>query len=309
MDQDYKSLLLYFAIFVVSYTITQKFLRKFQNYPPSPFLTLPILGHLHLLKDQNSIHRTLSNLSKKHGPILSLQFGSRHALLVSSPSAAEDCFHGHNDIIFANRPRLMAGKILGYDFTTMLWAPYGALWRKHRRIASTEILSSHRLHLLGNIRANEVRSLVRRLHQNGGDNAMVEIKPALFELTNNVMMRMIAGKRIYGDAVESENARKFREVITEIMELGAATNAVDFFPFLKCLGIHVRQEKKLKAVALKFDEFIQGLVDEKRKEMQEQGVCDQNVKTLIQVLLELQISDPSYFTDDMIKGLVEVKLH
>ncbi|KNA10662.1 hypothetical protein SOVF_142290 [Spinacia oleracea] len=144
----------------------------------------------------------------------------------------------------------MAGKILGYDYTTMLWAPYGPLWRNHRRIASTEILSSHRLNLLVDIRADEVRSLVKRLCEIGGDKGVV-IKEALFELTSNVMMRMIAGKRIYGEAVESTEANNFRQVVKELMET-VPTSAVDFFPFLKYLGVHKSLEKRLKSISVRF---------------------------------------------------------
>ncbi|XP_021766664.1 isoflavone 3'-hydroxylase-like [Chenopodium quinoa] len=289
-----------------SHITTKTLLHKLKNYPPSPFPTLPILGHLHLVKDHNSIHRTFSSLSQKLGPVITLQFGSRRALLVSSPSAVEDCLL-HNDICFANRPRLVAGKILGYDFTTMSWAPYDPLWRNHRKIAATEILSSHRLHLLANIRADEVRSLVKRIiSQKGGDEmVVVEVKKALFELTNNAMMRMVAGKRIYGEAEVSSEAKRFQEVVKELIEIGAPTSVVDFFPFLKYLGIHyISKEKKYKALFLELDKFLQDLVDEKRC----QGVvidCGGKNKTLIEVLINLQNSDPSFFNDDIIKGLVQ----
>ncbi|KAL0325483.1 UNVERIFIED_CONTAM: cytochrome [Sesamum radiatum] len=83
--------------------------RKRRNLPPSP-PSLPILGHLHLIKA--APHRALQALSKKYGPILYLRFGSLPILLVSSPSAAEDCF-SKNDIIFANRPESIANRILG----------------------------------------------------------------------------------------------------------------------------------------------------------------------------------------------------
>ena len=79
-----------------------------KNLPPSPF-SLPIIGHLHLLKQP--LHQTLETISLQYGPILSLKFGSRFILVVSSPSAVEECFT-KNDIIFANRPQTMAGNHL-----------------------------------------------------------------------------------------------------------------------------------------------------------------------------------------------------
>uniref|UniRef100_A0A803NCQ6 Cytochrome P450 n=1 Tax=Chenopodium quinoa TaxID=63459 RepID=A0A803NCQ6_CHEQI len=186
--------------------------------------------------------------------------------LVSSASAAEDCLH-HNDIIFANRPRLIGAKILGYDYTTILWAPYGPLWRNHRRIAATEILSPHRLHLLADIRSEEVRSLVKRIndHAAEGRDKTIEIKPALLELTNNIMMRMIAGKRIYGEAIESEEGKRFKMLLKELLAIGGAFSAGDLFPFIKYLGLNKPAEKRCKAVFVKFDKFLQDVVDEQRE--------------------------------------------
>ncbi|VVA12003.1 PREDICTED: cytochrome P450 [Prunus dulcis] len=106
-----------------------KITRK-HNFPPSP-PSLPIIGHLHLLKQP--IHRTLQALSGKFGKLRLLRWGSRRVLLVSSPWVAEELFTKH-DIIFANRPRLLIGKHLAYDFTTVTLAPYGDLWRNLRRI-------------------------------------------------------------------------------------------------------------------------------------------------------------------------------
>ncbi|GKF69561.1 isoflavone 3'-hydroxylase-like protein, partial [Tanacetum coccineum] len=48
-------------------------------------------------------------LSKRHGPVLMLRFGTRHALLVSSPAAVEERLTT-SDVAFANRPHLLAGK-------------------------------------------------------------------------------------------------------------------------------------------------------------------------------------------------------
>ncbi|KAK3016885.1 hypothetical protein RJ639_005900 [Escallonia herrerae] len=160
------------------------------------------------------------------GPVLLLHFGSRPVLLVSSPSAAEECLT-KNDLVFANRPRFLAGKYLGYNFSIVAWAPYGPHWRNLRRIASVEILSAHRLHTLQAIRADEFRLTLRRLFLNG--KAAVDMKSVFFEMMLNVMMRMIAGKRCYGErAEEAEEARRFREIVTETFRVGGVTNGQIF---------------------------------------------------------------------------------
>ncbi|KAK2632779.1 hypothetical protein EUGRSUZ_L01095, partial [Eucalyptus grandis] len=94
-----------------------------RNLPPGP-PSLPIIGHLLLIKEP--VHRTLQSLSDRYGPVLSLSFGSRPVVVVSSPSAAEECFT-RNDVILANRPSMLAGQVMAYGNTTIGTAPYGMI--------------------------------------------------------------------------------------------------------------------------------------------------------------------------------------
>ncbi|XP_058217271.1 isoflavone 3'-hydroxylase-like [Rhododendron vialii] len=173
-------------------------LHKLRNHPPTPFPALPLIGHLHLLK--KPIHRTLSSLSNHYGPVLFLRFRFRRILVITSQSTAEECFTKH-DIVFANRPRLLPGKHLGYNYTSIVWAPYDDHWRNVRRITSLEILSSHRLQMLSHIRLDEAQTLVRRLFcvstGNPEQAVDVEMKSAFFEFVFNAMMRMIVGNPVF----------------------------------------------------------------------------------------------------------------
>ncbi|KAL3514402.1 hypothetical protein ACH5RR_027119 [Cinchona calisaya] len=245
MDSSYY----YFLLIPFLYFLTNQLIKKFQNLPPSPPLSLPIIGHLHLIK-KPPLHRTLAHISNKYGPILLLHIGSRPVLLISSPSAAEECFT-KNDIIFANRPRFLAGKYLGYNYTTLVWASYGQNWRNLRRIATLEILSSSRIQTFTNIRVDEVHSLIRRLLK-ASNYGCVEMKSAFFELTLNIMMRTIAGKRYYGDEEEDESqnnkvdeARRFREIVKETFQLSGATNIADYVPLFNWFGGQYKLESKL----------------------------------------------------------------
>uniref|UniRef100_A0A251UX62 Putative cytochrome P450 n=1 Tax=Helianthus annuus TaxID=4232 RepID=A0A251UX62_HELAN len=226
----YVSLLL----LVVSYLFTTHIHWKVSNLPPTIFPTLPIIGHLYLLKAP--IYRTFARISAKHGPIILLRFGSRRVLLVSSPSIAEECFT-KNDIVFANRPNLVFGKILGDNFTSLVWAPYGDHWRNLRRIASTEILSTQRLNEFQDIRADEGLLLIRKLLSNSSP---VNMKSAFYELTLNIMMRMISGKRYFGgDIVEvEEEGRRFRKILDEAFSLAGASNLGDYLPILSWFGVN-----------------------------------------------------------------------
>ena len=113
-----EALCLYLPLFLALYIFTKHFLNKIRNLPPSPILNLPVLGHLLLIK--KPLHRGLAKISDRHGPVLLLEFGSRPVLLVSSPSAAEECLNKH-DIVFANRLHLLVEKYLGYNYTSIAW--------------------------------------------------------------------------------------------------------------------------------------------------------------------------------------------
>ncbi|KAM3342122.1 hypothetical protein P3S68_027088 [Capsicum galapagoense] len=303
------TLFLYAPLLLALYIITKHFLRKLRNNPPAPFLTLPIIGHLYLLK--KPLQRTLAKISNSHGSVLLLEFGSRKVLLVSSSSAAEECFT-KNDIVFANRPRLMSGKILGYNFTSLVWCSYGDYWRNLRRITSVEMFSPHRLQMLHGIRVDEVKSMVKRINSFAMAEKCVDMKSMFFELMLNVMMRTIAGKRYYGENVEDiEEATRFREMVQETFRIASATNVSDFLPALKRL---VRKlEKSLVALQQKRDEFMQGLIKDCRKSMEKEGtVTDSEIerkkKSLIEVLLTLQEKEPEYYKDETIRSLMLVLL-
>ncbi|KAF3440212.1 hypothetical protein FNV43_RR18495 [Rhamnella rubrinervis] len=293
--------LLYTGLFLVIILFRLKFListgTQYKNLPPGP-PSLPVIGHLHLLKQP--VHRTLHRLSQKYGPIFSLRFGSRRVVIISSPSAVEECFT-KNDVVLANRPRLLMGKFVGYNYTTVVVSPHGDHWRNLRRIGSIEILSSSRLKMFLGIRRDEINRLLHKLSHNSLQGfAKVELKSMLSELTFNNIMRMVAGKRYYGEDVsDGEEARQFREVIGEVFEYGGASNPEDFLPILNWIGRGF--EKKLHKLGEMTDLLLQNLVEEHRREKGSNN-------SMIDHLLSLQASQPEYYTDQIIKGFVLIML-
>ncbi|MED6116535.1 hypothetical protein PIB30_101170 [Stylosanthes scabra] len=296
-----------FFLSILVLLITLKYLfstRILKNLPPGP-PALPILGNLRQLKFP--MHRTLHAFSQKYGQVFSLWFGSQFVVVVSSPSVVHECFT-KNDIILANRPPLTAGKHVGYNFTTVTVAPYGDHWRNVRRIISLDVLSTHRLNSFLEIRKDEIMRLVQSLaapSRNGEDFAKVELKSKLNEMTFNTIMRMISGKRYYGgdcDVNDTEEARQFREIMKELLSFGGSSNPFEFVKVLRWFDFG-NVEKKLKAIARRCDAFLQGLLDQHRMK---QGSDNKN--TMIDHLLSLQQSQPEYYTDQIIKGIVLVML-
>ncbi|BFG35867.1 hypothetical protein CerSpe_221400 [Prunus speciosa] len=270
--------------------------RHYTNLPPNPF-SLPILGHLHLLKAP--VHRTFHRLSQKHGPIFSLWFGSQRVVIVSSPSAVQECFT-RNDIVLANRPSLLLFKHIGYNSTTISTSPYGDHWRNLRRIGAIEIFSSARLNTFANTRKDEVKHLICKLAQNSvHEFEKVELKSMFTELTFNIIMTMVAGKRYYGDdvSVDKEEAKQFRQIMKDVVAHSGAVNPADFLPILNWIGSNA-YEKRVMKLAKRTDSFLQGLIDEQRSKGKN--------GTMIDHLLSLQDSQPDYYTDQLIKGFMLV---
>ncbi|KAI8032882.1 Cytochrome P450 81Q32 [Camellia lanceoleosa] len=257
----YVFLSLFFLIIAV------KFLSKARaqkNLPPSP-PALPVIGHLHLLK--HLIHRTLHRLSQNLRPIFPLRFGSRLMVVVSSPSVAEECFT-KNDVVLANRPRLIIGKYFGYNYTGIGASNYGDHWRNLRRFMALEIFSTSRFNSYLSIRRDEIKLLLRRLYRNSSyDFARVELKSKFSELTFNIIMGMIAGKRYYGDDEEelsnNEEAKEFRVIVRRSVSRCIAP--WDFLPVLRWID-YQSFEKNLGILYKKMDALLQRLIDEHKRD-------------------------------------------
>lgn len=292
---------LYTFLSLVFLFIAFKFLfRTRTNLPPSPF-GFPILGHLHLLKDP--VHRTLHKISETlGGPVFSLRLGNRLVVVVSSSAAAEECFT-KNDLIWANRPPLLAGKILGYNYSSMATSLHSEQWRHIRKVCSLEIFSNKRLSAFSNIRRDETDLLLRKLYSlcSVGEFRKVELRTLLTQLTINNLIRMMAGKRYYGEGENnSEEAMEFDKIFKGFLNFSGLSNPADFLPILGWIDFG-GYEKMAKELSSEMDKFLQGLIDEHRS-------CQEDLKskdTMIKHLLSLQLEEPNKYSDDFIKCLVQ----
>ncbi|GAB4852272.1 hypothetical protein Ancab_016464 [Ancistrocladus abbreviatus] len=286
------------ALVLVVFFIFHSCLKTNKNLPPSP-PSLPILGHLHYLKQP--FHRFLNTLSDHYGPILYLRFGQQPVLVVSSPLATQQCLT-QSDIIFANRPRFMVGELLGYNYSVMVWAPYGSHWRDVRRICTIAALSSHQIQQTCHVREGEVRYMIRKLC---GLTPKVNLNALVSELTNNLVMRMVNGKQWDG-------AKELFRLSYSLM------NECDFLPVLRWVG-YKGLEKNFVDMKKRRDVFLQGLIDECRREKAESLSSDKcegkseeggggKRKTMLQQLLAAQEAEPEHYTDEVLKGILLVML-
>ncbi|XP_023513339.1 cytochrome P450 81D1-like [Cucurbita pepo subsp. pepo] len=275
-------------------------LRPSTKLPPSPPFSLPIIGHLYLLK--RPVHQTLQKLSNKYGHVFTLRLGSQLVVVVSSPSVVKECFT-MNDIILANRPSSNIIKHLTYNNTIFSASPYGDHWRELRRISTIEIFSATRLNMFLETRKDEIKHLLGKLCCISSDSFVrVEMSSMISELSSNIVMRMVMGKRFYGEGVSDlEQARKFRDIVKQVMQKCGSFDSRSFIPLLNWIDI-THYEKRIIKLGQRNDEFLQGLIDEHRNQKEE------GRNTMIDHLLSLQQSQLDFMSDQVIKGLITVIL-
>ncbi|XP_058750923.1 cytochrome P450 81Q32-like [Vicia villosa] len=294
------------SLFLLTFLILLKLIQKKQsnhkNLPPSP-PSLPLIGHLHLIKQP--LHRSLHNLTKTYGHIFFLHVGTRKILVVSSPSAVEECL-SNNDITFANRSVTLAGKYLNYNNTTLGFSSYGELWRKLRRLTTTELFSSNRLAMFTKVREDEVKLLIKQIFEGckGEIMSKVDLKTKTLELSFNIMLRVISGKRYYGEDDDvAIGGKEFQILMNEYIELLGSGNLNDFFAILEWIDFQGKKKKMVKLMK-KMDTFLQKLLDEKRRNWSN----EERKMTLIDVMLDLQQKEPEFYTEEIVKGVVLVML-
>ncbi|XP_023523452.1 cytochrome P450 CYP82D47-like [Cucurbita pepo subsp. pepo] len=257
-----------FALLIFLYALFNIYKRLSSNpkrLPPEPAGAWPVIGHLHLLSTTEPAHITLAKMADVYGPIFTLRLGMHKALIVSSWEIARECFTT-KDRIFASRPKLVASKLLGYNYAMMGLSPYGSHWRHVRKMATLELFTNHRLQQLQHVRVSEVESAIKKLYAlcgNGKEKALVDMKTWFGDITLNTIFRVVVGKR-FSTAVEGGGNDEYRKALREFFEWFGVFVPSDSFPFLKWLDLG-GHEKAMKKTAEVLDDVFDKWVEERRK--------------------------------------------
>ncbi|CAH8286215.1 unnamed protein product [Eruca vesicaria subsp. sativa] len=277
-------------IFMARYLWSQN-----SKLPPSPSWCLPIIGHLHLRK-KHHLPQALQHLSSIHGPVLFLKFGCRPVLVLSSPESIEECFTNHDQTL-ANRPRTITSDHFGYGYKNFGLAPYGDIWRTLRRISTLEVFSSTALQKSSFIRNEEVLNLCSRLFRSSMDSAQkVDLNYHFILLTAQAMLRLVSGTR---GGVEESDEKNFLDDFKLRFFASIAMNVCDFLPVLRWIG-YKGIEKRVMEIQRMRDEYLQRIIDDVRVRMMENNSTD----CVLEKFLRLQETEPEFYSDDVIKGLV-----
>lgn len=222
----------------------------------------PVIGHLHLFASQQLLHKALGAMAEKYGPVFTVKFGLERVLVVSSWEMAAECFTVH-DKAFSDRPNTATPKLLGYNYAMFAFSPYGPYWRQVRKIAVAELLSNHRLATLKRVRASEVETMIKELHQlcrvKGG--VLIDMKERFGDLMLNISLRMVAGN---GDVMRGE-ARKHRKSLRDFFYLFGVPMLSDSIPFLGWLDYVIGYGKAMKKTAKELDRLMEDWLEEHKQ--------------------------------------------
>ncbi|PIA45575.1 hypothetical protein AQUCO_01600049v1 [Aquilegia coerulea] len=162
---------------------------------------------------------------------------------------------------------------MGYNYAMFGLGPYGPYWREVRKIAIIELLSNHRLELLKHVRISEVNTSLKELYQlwttsdkNEKGSVLVDIQRWFGDLTLNMIIRMVAGKRYFGASAElDENeARGLQQAIKDLFYLLGIFVVSDAIPFLGWLDFQ-GHEKAMKRTAIEIDTILGRWLEEHKR--------------------------------------------
>ncbi|GKB18159.1 cytochrome P450 CYP82D47-like protein [Tanacetum coccineum] len=283
----------------------------YKNTPNAPKAggAWPIIGHFNLFNGSSGLpHVALASMADRYGPIFTVQLGIRRILVVSNSEIVKEIFTIH-DTSVSDRPKYLAAKILGQNYASFAFTPYGPYWRGMRKIISSELLSSNRLDKHKDIRMFELENAINNIHQlwskkrDGEGKVLVDMKKWFWELNMNIVLRTVVGKRYTGalDGENEEEMKKRRNIMREWFQYLGRFVVGDALPFLGWFDLG-GYEKTMKRIASELDSMTGKWLDEHRQKR------DSSETTAVKDFMDVMISEvkddgsTGYDADTIIKA-------
>lgn len=115
--------------------------------------------------------------------------------MISTVAAAKEMFRQSNDANFSSRQKGVFTEIMSDKFKTPAHAPYGPYWRQLRKFSSNELFSPKRHASFLGARQEELRTMLKLLTEESAKGEAINLKSWLYDLSANVMTRMLFNKR------------------------------------------------------------------------------------------------------------------
>lgn len=277
-------LILTWALIRAVLSITSSKVNISGKLPPGP-KPLPVIGNLHQLGDKP--HKSLAELAKLHGPLMSLKLGQVPTIVVSSPAMAKEVLQTHDQHL---SNRTIPDAVCAHDHQLMglPWIPVSNLWRSLRKICNTQLFSVKVLDANQQLRRRKVKELFEYVKRSGVNGEAVDIGREAFTTTLNLLSNTIFSVDLADP--KSELAREFKEVTWNIMKDAGTPNLGDYFPLLRKVdpqGIRRRMTVHFKRLLDMFD----GMIDQRLKIRESSGLVNSDVLDTLLTIIEEKTED------------------
>ncbi|KAK0587623.1 hypothetical protein LWI29_025999 [Acer saccharum] len=283
-------------LFTCIWVTALQYLRKADSkkLPPGP-TPFPIIGNL--LEVGANPHRSLANLAKKHGPIMTLQLGQVTTIVISSSTVAKEILKNH-DLSFCNRTVPDAILAEQHGEIGMPWLPVTTAWRSLRKISNSHIFTTQKLDANQYLRREKIQQLLAHVQESCDAGRAIEVGQAAFNTTLNLLSNTVFSIDLADPS--SEFAREFKKLVWGIMEEAGKPNLNDYFPILRKIdpqGIRRRMGVHFREMLKMFDR----LIVERLKQRQLHG---SEPKDMLDTLLNITEDKSEEIDRDQIKHLL-----
>ncbi|KAL8521887.1 hypothetical protein ACS0TY_012150 [Phlomoides rotata] len=252
-----------------------------QRLPPGP-PKLPVIGNFHHIIGSLPHHYPLRDLANTYGPLMHLKFGEVSTIIVSSPDIAREVLKTH-DLACADRPKTVATEIFWYNYTDIVFSPYGDYWKQMRKICILELLSAKNVRSFEYIRKDEASLLIKYIQTTNG---------VPFNLTEKIFLFMnsMTCRAAFGNV--SMDRGEAIKLIKEAVSLAGHFNLSDLFPSIKVFDFMNWNKVKMLKVRWKLDMILDDIIDEHKKNLAltRKGYGELGTEDLVDVLLRFKES-------------------
>nr|AWD93593.1 cytochrome P450 CYP76AK5 [Salvia miltiorrhiza] len=272
--------------------------RQRGKFPPGP-PRLPIIGNV--LQLGRNPHKSLADLAKHYGPLMSLQLGTQFVGVVSSPEMAREVLQ-RQGLVFCMPFSAEAVCVLGHEHMSMgLLSTNSNQWRKLRRISKEQLFSPPALQASQHLRRERLIKLADHVSRCCGQGRAMNVGEATFTTMSNLMFGTLFSIEVTGfDPADSGPKKELREHVNKLMRVAGAPNVADFFPILAPFDPQGLRRKLTYHLRCLMD-LIQTLIDER---LQARAALPYHKKNdSLETLLDLVEGQEYDFTTEEIKHM------
>uniref|UniRef100_J3LAW5 Cytochrome P450 n=1 Tax=Oryza brachyantha TaxID=4533 RepID=J3LAW5_ORYBR len=182
-----------------------------------------------------------------------------------------------HDANFATRPRLLAGEVVLYGCSDILFSPSGEYWRKLRQLCAAEVLGQKRVLSFRPIREQEMASRVERIRA-AGPQVPVDVSALFYDMAISIVSCASFGKK-------QRNADEYLAAIKTGVSLASGFRIPDLFPTWRAaLASVTGMRRALEDVHRTVDSTLEEVIEERKGVRSGMGDNEEN---LVDVLISL----------------------